>query len=150
MYNLNMCVCVCACVCVSVCLCVCVCVSLCVSPSVLCEPAERGGDPAAVPAASGSAAQRHGSRAPPGVLPPHGLQPLLPAHPPQRHAGLQHRHRSASLSGPASGLPSSRWVSVGLKGSFVVRVCLKLCLEKVDMNTDPIASGVNPSWECNI
>lgn len=62
--------------------------------SVFCESSEWGGDPGAVPATARTAHQRDGTRPTPGVLPPHRLQPLLPPHPPQRHAGVQHRYRS--------------------------------------------------------
>lgn len=62
------------------------------------EPAKRGGDPAAVPAATRTGRQRDRTRPAPGVLPPHRLQPLLSAHTAQRHAGLQHRHRSVGGS----------------------------------------------------
>ena len=64
--------------------------------SVFSEPPERGGDPAALPAASRPSCQRHRTRTAHGVVPPHGLQPLLPPHPPQRHTRLQHRHRSVT------------------------------------------------------
>lgn len=58
------------------------------------QPAERGGGPAAVPAASRAGGERNGTRATPGIVPPHCLQSLLPPGSPQRHTRLQHRHRS--------------------------------------------------------
>lgn len=65
--------------------------------SVFREPPEWGGDPGAVPAASWAGCQCDGTRPAPGVLPPHGLQPFLPPHPPQCHARVQHRYRSVTI-----------------------------------------------------
>lgn len=64
--------------------------------AVFCQPAEWGGGPAAVPAASRTGGERNRTRTTPGIVPPHCLQSLLSPSSAQCHARLQHRHRSVT------------------------------------------------------
>lgn len=64
--------------------------------AVFCQPAEWGGGPAAVPAASRAGGERNRAWTTPGIMPPHCLQSLLSPSSSQCHTRLQHRHRSVT------------------------------------------------------